>query len=218
MKNNEFKGLWISKEILGAKDLNSSEKLVLAIISVLDGDKGCYATYDYIADNAGMTKRNVINCINKLVDKGYIDREYINKTNTVLKISEKISSINNGEENATSEKISRQISEKNVRIGEKISPNNIYNINKYNTNNIECGELLEDSNGNTPLQNKQNILDVVIEGKVINKKNNVIKFPCTSYNKKEEDRISLNNLPYSNNVPKTNGEWQDLEYRLLGWA
>ncbi|MFR2887479.1 MAG: helix-turn-helix domain-containing protein [Clostridium butyricum] len=225
MKNNEFKGLWISKEILGAKDLNSNDKLILAVISALDNDNGCYASFDYIVDCTGISRSTVIRSINKLVDNGYVDREYINKTSTILRISSvKMTPINSTNQNETSVKMNqtsiKMTPPTSVKLNQtsiKMTPNNIDNIDKYNTNNIEVRELPKDSNGNIPLQNQLHIDDVVKVGKVIKKKSNVVKFPCTSYNKKEEARISFNNLPYSHNVPQTNSEWEDLEYRLLGW-
>ncbi|MFQ9617178.1 MAG: helix-turn-helix domain-containing protein, partial [Clostridium butyricum] len=134
MKNNEFKGLWISKEILGAKDLNSNDKLILAVISALDGNDGCYASFDYIAECTGISRSTVIRSINKLVDNSYLNREYINKTSTILRISSvKMTPINSTNQNETSGKMNRT--------SIKLTPSTSVNLNqtsvKMTLNNID---------------------------------------------------------------------------------
>lgn len=138
MKNNEFTGLWISKEILNATDLNSNDKIILSTINALDGDKGCYASFDYIAECTGISRSTVIRSINKMVDNGYIDREYINKTSTILRIaSVKMKQPTSVKMKSTSIKLKPLTSVKMNKISVKLKPNNIYNINKYNNNNTE---------------------------------------------------------------------------------
>lgn len=136
MKNNEFTGLWISKEILSATDLNSNDKIILSTISALDGYNGCYASFDYIAECTGISRSTVIRSINKMVDNGYIDREYINKTSTILRItSVKMKQPTSVKMKQASVKVTPSTSVKMKKISVKVTPNNIDNINKYNNNN-----------------------------------------------------------------------------------
>ncbi len=68
-----FKGVWIPKEIWLDERLNALDKIILAEIDSLDnGDAGCYASNEHIADFCQCTARKVSSAITKLKDLGYI--------------------------------------------------------------------------------------------------------------------------------------------------
>ena len=71
-KENDFKGLWIPKEIWDDGRLKLIEKIILALIVNLDTGDGCYASNAWIADFCGCTQRTVTNAIARLASSGRI--------------------------------------------------------------------------------------------------------------------------------------------------
>lgn len=70
--NRQFKGVWFPKEIYLNKDLSWTEKILLIEIHSLQGDEGCYASNQHLADFVGVREEVVSNYISKLKQKGYI--------------------------------------------------------------------------------------------------------------------------------------------------
>ena len=71
--NRDFKGVWIPKEVWLDTRLNALEKAILTEIDSLDqGEKGCYASNDYLAEFCQCSKRKVSEAISKLIKCGYI--------------------------------------------------------------------------------------------------------------------------------------------------
>jgi len=59
--------------VLADKNLNPTEKIVFLTVTSLDnGARRCTASYEYLAEMCGMTKRNVIRTISTLEEKGYV--------------------------------------------------------------------------------------------------------------------------------------------------
>lgn len=60
----EFKGVWIPKEIWLREDLSAVDKVLLSEIWSLDGDDGCYASNEYLAEfckvSAATLKRSLL--------------------------------------------------------------------------------------------------------------------------------------------------------------
>ena len=48
--DRDFKGIWIPKEIWLDERLNALDKIILAEINSLDGEDGCYASNQYLAE------------------------------------------------------------------------------------------------------------------------------------------------------------------------
>lgn len=69
----DFKGVWISKEVWLDTRLNALEKIILTEIDSLDnGEKGCYASNEHLAEFCQCSKTKVSTAIKKLIDCGYI--------------------------------------------------------------------------------------------------------------------------------------------------
>lgn len=72
-ENRDFKGVWISKEVWLDTRLNALEKIILTEIDSLDnGEKGCYASNEHLAEFCQCSKTKVSTAIKKLIDCGYI--------------------------------------------------------------------------------------------------------------------------------------------------
>ena len=82
MKERNFKGIWIPKEIWESDELTLREKVFLVEIDSLDGDDGCYASNDHFAKFFGLSKNRCSEVINSLNHKGYITIRYLYKDKT----------------------------------------------------------------------------------------------------------------------------------------
>ena len=82
MKERNFKGVWIPKEIWESDELTLREKVFLVEIDSLDGDDGCYASNDHFAKFFGLSKNRCSEVINSLNHKGYITIRYLYKDKT----------------------------------------------------------------------------------------------------------------------------------------
>lgn len=71
--NRDFKGVWIPKAVWLDRRLNALDKIILAEIDSLDqGERGCYASNQYIAEFCQCSERKVSEAISKLTEYGYI--------------------------------------------------------------------------------------------------------------------------------------------------
>ncbi|MEK5331523.1 DnaD domain protein [Lysinibacillus sp. FSL W8-0992] len=82
MAERNFKGVWIPKEIWLAKDLGWSEKVLLVEIDSLDGENGCFASNEYLADFFKLSKDRISKMISSMRDKGYITVQLVYKEGT----------------------------------------------------------------------------------------------------------------------------------------
>jgi len=82
MAERNFKGVWIPKEIWLAKELGWSEKVLLVEIDSLDGENGCFASNEYLADFFKLSKDRISKMISSLRDKGYITVQLVYKEGT----------------------------------------------------------------------------------------------------------------------------------------
>ena len=72
-ENRDFKGVWIPRQVWLDARLNALEKVILTEIDSLDqGDKGCYASNEHLAEFCQCSKRKVSEAISKLIECGYI--------------------------------------------------------------------------------------------------------------------------------------------------
>ena len=82
-----FKGVWIPVEVWLCPELSAADKALYAEISSLDGDEGCFASNDYLAEFLGLTIRSVQRSIVKLKEHGFICAKSFNGRTRVLRIS-----------------------------------------------------------------------------------------------------------------------------------
>nr|DAI48979.1 MAG TPA: helix-turn-helix domain protein [Caudoviricetes sp.] len=72
-ESRDFKGVWIPKKVWLDTRLNALEKIILTEIDSLDnGEKGCYASNEHLAEFCQCSKTKVSTAIKKLIDCGYI--------------------------------------------------------------------------------------------------------------------------------------------------
>ena len=86
--NRDFKGVWIPKEIYLDKRLNALEKIILVEIDSLDdGEHGCYASNQYLAEFCQCSQTKVSAAISKLIECGYIESCDFDGRRRILKSS-----------------------------------------------------------------------------------------------------------------------------------
>lgn len=69
----DFKGVWIPREVWLDKRLNALDKVILTEIDSLDqGEKGCYASNQHLAEFCQCSERKVSAAVTKLIECGYI--------------------------------------------------------------------------------------------------------------------------------------------------
>jgi len=73
MKNRNFKGVWIPKEVYLDDNLSWTEKILFVEIDSLDNKDGCFASNSYFSEFVGISSTSVSTCISKLVRLGYVE-------------------------------------------------------------------------------------------------------------------------------------------------
>lgn len=68
----DFKGVWIPKEVYLDKRLSALDKIILVEIDSLDGENGCFASNEYLADFCQCSKNKISSAIAKLTELGYL--------------------------------------------------------------------------------------------------------------------------------------------------
>lgn len=69
----DFKGVWIPREVWLDKRLSALDKVILTEIDSLDqGDNGCYASNQHLAEFCQCSERKVSDAVTKLIQCGYI--------------------------------------------------------------------------------------------------------------------------------------------------
>lgn len=72
-QNRDFKGVWIPKIVWFDERLNALDKIILAEIDSLDnGERGCYASNQYIAEFCQCSETKVSTAISKLIKLDYL--------------------------------------------------------------------------------------------------------------------------------------------------
>lgn len=75
----KFQGIWIPSELWLTNQLTMQEKLFLVEINSLDNENGCFATNSYFAKFFNISKTRVTTILNRLIEKGFINREIVYK-------------------------------------------------------------------------------------------------------------------------------------------
>lgn len=78
MKDN-FKGVWIPKEVWLLKELSLQEKVFLAEIDSLDNKDGCFASNNYFSEFFELSRTRCSEVIKSLKEKGLITIQLIRK-------------------------------------------------------------------------------------------------------------------------------------------
>ena len=85
MAERDFKGIWIPAEVWLDERLNPLEKVILMEIDSLDcGDKGCYASNEYIAGFCQCSESKVAHAVTRLVEFGYVSRKSFDGRQRIL--------------------------------------------------------------------------------------------------------------------------------------
>lgn len=72
-ESRDFKGVWIPKEVWLDTRLNALDKVILMEIDSLDqGENGCYASNEHLANFCQCSKTKVSTAISKLIECGYL--------------------------------------------------------------------------------------------------------------------------------------------------
>lgn len=72
-ESRDFKGVWIPKKVWLDTRLNALDKVILMEIDSLDqGEKGCYASNEHLANFCQCSKTKVSTAISKLIECGYV--------------------------------------------------------------------------------------------------------------------------------------------------
>lgn len=72
----DFKGVWIPREVWLDERLSALDKVILAEIDSLDqGEKGCYASNQHLAEFCQCSARKVSAAVTKLIECGYVSVE-----------------------------------------------------------------------------------------------------------------------------------------------
>lgn len=70
---SDFKGLWVSADILEMDDINLTDKVVLAEVAALcKGGKGCVATNKHMANRLGISTATITRSLATLMSMGHI--------------------------------------------------------------------------------------------------------------------------------------------------
>lgn len=84
--NRDFKGVWIPKEIWLDDRLTALDKVIFVEIDSLDdGETGCYASNQYLAEFCQCSVTKVSNAIAKLTELGYIETASFDGRKRILK-------------------------------------------------------------------------------------------------------------------------------------
>lgn len=126
----DFKGVWIPKEIWLDERLNALDKIILAEINSLDGDEGCFASNQYLANFCQCSEAKITKSIALLIKIGYVKVISFDGRKRFLKTC-LIKNTTQGSKIYQAEL-------------ENLPDNNIYN-NKDNKNIIDKSIILENS-------------------------------------------------------------------------
>jgi len=86
-ENRDFKGVWIPKEVWLNDKLSLVEKCLLVEIDSLDkGEKGCFASNEYLANFFNLSESRMANIISALKKRGYLRQIYFDGRQRGLRI------------------------------------------------------------------------------------------------------------------------------------
>lgn len=84
-EQRDFKGVWFPREVWLDTRLTALEKMILAEVDSLDGEDGCFASNQYLADFCQCSVTKVSTAISKLVGLDYLQIQSFNGRTRILK-------------------------------------------------------------------------------------------------------------------------------------
>lgn len=178
-ESRDFKGVWIPKKVWLDTRLNALDKVILMEIDSLDqGEKGCYASNEHLANFCQCSKTKVSTAISKLIECGYVYIQNFDGRKRKLK-----SSLSNFErQNIKNCKAEYQnLKESNTDINTDINTNNKLSKKERKSNSKSYDEQIAEYTQNEELQNAL---------KAFVQMRSFIKSPVTAHGLK----LLLNNL------------------------
>lgn len=143
--NRNFKGVWIPKEIWLDDRLTALDKVIFVEIDSLDdGETGCYASNQYLAEFCQCSVTKVSNAIAKLTELGYIETASFDGRKRVLK-SRLTKSVRQ-----TNEKFKADEQKVKGSLNNNIANNKVDNIDKEKPKTV--GTLINGYTDNEDLQ------------------------------------------------------------------
>jgi biotin operon repressor len=137
--NRHFKGVWIPKEIYLDRTISWTEKILLIEINSLQGEEGCWASNEYLAEFLGIKETTVANLVSKLKSAGLLVVEGYGKTRRLF--------VPLSRENESNQKSHEKVRESHEKVREVSRKNEtpIYRINNTENNTVVVQTATADS-------------------------------------------------------------------------
>ena len=135
--NRHFKGVWIPKEIYLDETLSWTEKILLIEIHSLQGEEGCYASNQYLAEFLGTSEKTVVNTISRLKGMDYLQVEQL-RNPRLLKVNPELWTSTSQNRDVTSQ--NREVTSQNRDVTSQKKDSTIYRINNTENNTEIKGE------------------------------------------------------------------------------
>lgn len=157
METQEFKGIWIPKEICDLEKLGWTEKIILSEILAFSKQNECYATNEHFSKLLKIRKDSVSRTICKLVKQGYLNSTIKYKENKkevlqrILKLNKKFFCSKNIDVSLCTNAYTPMY-ECQSTVGTQAfapsaqTPNRKYNINNNKKNNIYAQSSVQTEN------------------------------------------------------------------------
>lgn len=85
IQNRDFKGIWIPKVVWLDNRLSALDKFIFAEIDSLDGENGCWASNEYLAEFCQCSATKASLSISKLITLGYLEKTSFDGRTRILK-------------------------------------------------------------------------------------------------------------------------------------
>lgn len=133
----DFKGVWIPREVWLDKRLSALDKVILTEIDSLDqGDNGCYASNQHLAEFCQCSERKVSDAVTKLIECGYVSVASFDGRKRTLR-----SNLSNVR--GRLEKSARQTSKNCEADSQNLLQSNTYRKTSTNTYKVIYGEIID---------------------------------------------------------------------------
>ena len=133
----DFKGVWIPREVWLDKRLSALDKVILTEIDSLDqGDNGCYASNQHLAEFCQCSERKVSDAVTKLIKCGYVSVASFDGRKRTLR-----SNLSNVR--GRLEKSARQDSKNCEAESQNLLQSNTYRKTSTNTDKVIYAEIID---------------------------------------------------------------------------
>lgn len=133
----DFKGVWIPREVWLDKRLSALDKVILTEIDSLDqGDSGCYASNQHLAEFCQCSERKVSDAVTKLIKCGYVSVASFDGRKRTLR-----SNLSNVR--GRLEKSARQDSKNCEAESQNLLQSNTYRKTSTNTDKVIYAEIID---------------------------------------------------------------------------